>query len=164
MKHNLRQLMHRFVFFAILLLLASCAKTNDSEPPPNSPIFAGTTAITLKSPAHAATINTSNNFNYELPAEVTYAVIGIFNANVVTSDSTISNEANFLYGSRTGMSDFVRGFQTQATLHGYDSATKNFKSPNSSPAASSGTYYWAVWGYDQFGNLTHSSPAWRFVL
>lgn len=142
-----------------LLMVGQCTNSN-SEPPPSSPIFSGTTQISLVSPSHGST--SSAALQYSLPAEVTYAVIGVFNANIVTSGSTISNEANFLYGSRTGLGDFVRGSQVQSALHGYDPTTKNFKAPNSSPAASS-TYYWAVWGYDQYGNLTHSSPAWKFT-
>lgn len=153
-----------FSLLGLALFIAGQCTNSNSEPPPSSPIFSGTTQISLVSPSHGATVTTSAALQYSLPAEVTYAVIGVFNANIVTSGSSISNEANFLYGSRTGLSDFVRGSQVQSVLHGYDATTKNFKTPNSSPAASSGTYYWAVWGYDQYGNLTHSSPAWKFTL
>ena len=153
------------LLFAVFMVCFSQCTNSKTEPAPTTPIFAGTTTLSLVWPSHGATsVSTSTALQYSVPSEVSYVVIGIFNADIVTNGSTISNEGNFLYGSRTGMSDFVRGNQSQSALHAYDAATKNFKSPNSSPAASSGTYYWAVWGYDQYGNLTHSSPSWKFTM
>ena len=143
-------------FFAagVILALTALPGCQTTDPQPTTPIFSGTKEITLTSPLHTATL--SGNFLYTVPAEVKYVVFGVFNAQIVTNGSTISNEANFLYGSRTGLADLVSGTQAKATLHDYDASTKNFKTPNSTVPA--GTYYWAVWGYDQYGNLTHSSP------
>ncbi len=147
---------NRTIFAAgVLLSLAMLPGCQTTDPQPTTPIFTGTKEITLNSPLHTAPLSTGN-FLYTVPTEVRYVVFGVFNAQIVTNGSTISNEANFLYGSRTGLSDFVAGTQAKATLHDYDSTTKNFKAPNSTVPST--TYYWAVWGYDQYGNLTHSSP------
>lgn len=140
---------------AVFLSLAALPGCQTTDPQPTTPIFSGTKEITLTSPLHTATL--SGNFLYTVPTEVKYVVFGVFNAQIVTSGSTISNEANFLYGSRTGLADFVSGTQAKATLHDYDASTKNFKTPNST-VGTGPNFYWAVWGYDQYGNLTHSSP------
>jgi hypothetical protein len=151
MKSTLKTIFATGVFLSLAMLLG-CQTT---DPQPTTPIFSGTKEISLTSPLHTASLG-GGSFFYSVPTEVKYVVFGVFNAQIVTNGSTISNEANFLYGSRTGLSDFVAGTQVKSTLHDYDSSTKNFKTPNSTVPA--GTYYWAVWGYDQYGNLTHSSP------
>ena len=139
----------------IILSLGMLPGCQTTDPQPTTPIFSGTKEISLTSPLHTASLSTGN-FLYTVPSEVKYVVFGVFNAQIVTNGSTISNESNFLYGSRTGLGDFVSGTQAKGTLHDYDASTKNFKAPNST--VPSATYYWAVWGYDQYGNLTHSSP------
>ena len=144
-----------FLTGGVLLLLVFLPGCQNTDPQPTTPIFSGTKEISLSSPLHTASLG-GGSFLYSVPTEVKYVVFGVFNAQIVTNGSTISNEANFLYGSRTGLSDFVAGTQTKGTLHDYDASTKNFKAPNST--VPSATYYWAVWGYDQYGNLTHSSP------
>ncbi len=145
--------------FLSLVTLPGCQTT---DPQPTTPIFSGTKEITLTSPLNNTALG-SANFLYTVPAEVKYVVFGVFNGTIVTSGSTITNESAFLYGSRTGMADFVSGSQAKGALHDYDATTKNFKTPNSTVGTGS-NFYWAVWGYDQYGNLTHSSPQRQVTL
>jgi hypothetical protein len=136
--------------FATLLL--DCTNVADQ---PKTPIFEGTTEITLTTPLDSAAL--SGDFIYSAPADVKYLVFGLFDQQIVTSGKTISNPANFKYGNRDGLADFSRGTQAKAKLHNYNASTRDFDTTNAtSPSGSN--YYWAVWGFDQYGNLTHSSP------
>lgn len=121
---------------------------------PATPIFEGTTEIKLTSPSDSSNLGTGS-FQYSVPSEVKYLVFGLFNAKITTSGKTITNPAAFLYGSRDGLSDFVRGQQARNTLHNYNTSTKDFDAAAVSPTCAS--CYWAVWAYDEYGHVTHSS-------
>ena len=134
------------------LLIQGCAQT---EQQPRTPIFEGTEEISLSLPLNGGNLGASS-MTYNVPSEVKFVVFGLFNAQITTSGKTITNPAAFIRGNRDGLADFVRGSQTRTTLHTYNQATKDFDAAVNDPA--NATYYWAVWGYDQYGNLTHSSP------
>jgi len=138
--------------FACAFFVSVC---NQIEEQPKTLIFEGTKEISLTLPLHNQNLGTSP-MTYSVPSEVKFIVFGLFNAEITTSGKTITNPAAFVAGSRDGLSDFVRGSQTRASLHAYNQTSKDFDSGNFNPGAA--TYYWAVWGYDQYGNLTHSSP------
>ncbi len=139
------------LIFTGALLSQGCVQTEEQ---PKTPIFEGTKEISLTLPLNGNNLGTSP-MTYSVPSEVKYVVFGLFNAQITTSGKTITNPAAFVAGSRDGLSDFVRGSQTRASLHLYDQTSKDFAG-NTNPGTN--TYYWAVWGYDQYGNLTHSSP------
>lgn len=139
------------IIWFLLLLDTRCVKSSEE---PGTPIFEGTTEISLSLPSADSSLG-GGNFTYSVPSEVKYIVFGLFNNQVTTSGKSITNPAVFLYGSRDGFSDFVRGEQAKTTLHSYNQGTKDFDSGTTTPP--NATYYWAVWGYDQYGNLTHSS-------
>jgi hypothetical protein len=134
--------------------LSGCLKTNDDQP--KTPIFAGTEEIGLILPSNDGSLASNGSFSYSVPGDVKYLVIGVFNAEIATSGKTITNTSNFVAGSRDGMTDFVRGSQSRTTLHSFNQTTRDFDSALFNPTGTG--HYWAVWGYDQFGNLTHSSP------
>jgi len=143
--------MKKLCIFLVCFAFAACIQ-NQTES--STPIFEGTTEITLNSPAADATL--SGNFQYSVPADVKYVVFGLFTTQVTTSGKTITNPSAFKGGSRDGFSDFSRGVQSSTTLHTYDSTTLDFTATLVSPATCTNCY-WAIWGYDQYGNLTHSS-------
>ena len=135
------------------LLIQNC---NQVEEQPRTPIFEGTEEISLTLPLNETALGTGN-FTYSVPSEVKFVVFGLFNTQITTSGKTITNPGAFVYGSRDGLSDFVRGSQSDTTLHNYNQGTKDFDAAAVvGPTCTS--CYWAVWGYDQYGNLTHSSP------
>ncbi|MBX3724059.1 MAG: hypothetical protein KF713_19590 [Turneriella sp.] len=123
---------------------------------PATPIFEGTTEIKLSSPSDAAGLGASGSFLYSVPSEVKYLVFGLFNAKITTSGKTVTNPSAFVYGSRDGLSDFVRGQQARSAFHSYNQTTKDFDAATVTATCTPGCY-WAVWGYDQYGNITHSS-------
>lgn len=157
----MKQLTQFLAAAAIAGALSGCIKTDDDQP--KTPIFAGTEEIALILPLDNGSVNASGSFSYSVPSEVKYVVFGLFNAEIVTSGKTITNTSNFVAGSRDGMADFVRGSQSRTTLHSFNQTTRDFNSAISNPS-SPPLHYWAVWGYDQFGNLTHSSPQRRVNL
>jgi hypothetical protein len=133
------------------LFLPAC---NQIEEQPKTLIFEGTKEISLTLPLNNGTIGTA--MTYSVPSEVKFVVFGLFSGQITTSGKTITNPSAFVAGSRDGLSDFVRGSQTRASLHSYNQTTKDFNAAAGDPG--NNNYYWAVWGYDQYGNLTHSSP------
>ncbi len=141
------------LIFTGALLSQGCVQTEEQ---PKTPIFEGTKEIALTSPLNATALGTGN-FTYSVPAEVKFVVFGLFNAQITTSGKTITNPTAFIYGSRDGLSDFVRGSQSDTTLHNYNQTSKDFDA-GSVGGPTCTNCYWAVWGYDQYGNLTHSSP------
>jgi hypothetical protein len=143
------------VFILTGLISYSAIACVKSAEEPGTPIFEGTTEIMLSSPNSTGNLSANGLFMYSVPSEVKYLVFGLFNNQITTSGKTITNPAMFQYGSRDGVSDFVRGQQARPTLHNYNQVTKDFDSTAVAPP--NGVYYWAVWGYDQYGNVTHSS-------
>lgn len=156
----MKQLTQFLAAAAIASALSGCIKTEDNQP--TTPIFAGTEEIGLITPLHTGNLGASGSFSYDVPANVKYVVFGLFSAEITTSGKTITNPQAFVAGSRDGLSDFVRGSQARSALHAYNQSTMDFNA--AATGAADGTYYWAVWGYDQFGNLTHSSPQRRVTI
>jgi hypothetical protein len=154
----MKQLTQFLAAAAIAGVLSGCLKTDDDQP--KTLIFEGTEAITLIAPSDNN--NLTGNFTYTVPSEVKFVVFGLFNAAITTSGKSITNPSAFVAGSRDGLSDFVRGSQSVGTLHAYSQSSKDFVAAG--PGGLTGLHYWAVWGYDQFGNLTHSSPQRRVNL
>lgn len=144
----------KWIIVTFLVFTVFSCTNETKEPQPTTPIFAGLASIELTGPNNGATLGSA--LTYNAPSEVKYLIVGLFDQQIATSGTTITNPQNFKFGSRTGLADFVAGSQTRATMHAYDTASKNFVAAASSPTAA--TYYWAVWGYDQYGNLTHCSP------
>lgn len=140
------------LIFAGALLSQGCVQTEEQ---PKTPIFEGTEEIPLTLPLNGQNLGTAA-MTYSVPTEVKFVVFGLFSTQITTSGKSITNPTAFVAGSRDGAADFVRGSQTRSTLHPYNQTTKDFDSGLLNPGAA--TYYWAVWGYDQYGNLTHSSP------
>lgn len=138
-----------------IFLTVSCTNS-EQDNQPKTPVFAGLEDVELRLPLTTATYNTTDHFRYNAPNGVAFLVFALFDAPITTADNKVSNVQNFKYGSRTGLSGFSAGLQTRVTLYAFDPGTGNFTGAQTSPPA--GTYYWAVWGYDGNGNLTHSSP------
>lgn len=95
----------------------------------------------------------AGTFHYYLPPEVAYAVLGIFTNNIIGESGVITNEDDFKAGSRTGRG-MGRESVTASNIWTYDKDTNDFTYSLYGGAAN---LYWGVWGYDKYGNLTHSS-------
>lgn len=144
---------------AISALFASCMK---NDPEPGSPIFEGTSEIKQSDPSADGSFTGNGTFTYNVPSEVKYIVFGLFNAPITTSGKTITNPSAFLYGSRDGLSDFARGQQARNAFHSFNQTARDVDSTVANPP--NGIYYWAIWGYDQYGNITHSSRQRKVTL
>lgn len=146
--------------FGLVLLFASC--DSGSGTTPTQPIFPDTELITLTAPAHGAAI-ASLAFTYNIPPEVEYAIIGIFDSNGIRVSGSTLDVSNLIAGSSSGKAAFTRSSLAQSSLL-VPLADKSAFSDTGYVFSGTGVlYYWAVWGYDKYGNLTHSSPAWNFT-
>lgn len=143
------------ILIVFTLGMVYCA---EDENVPTTLIFDGVERIELTSPDHLD--NSSGPLVYSAPSEVAFIVVGIFNSSIQTSGKTILNEANFFRGIKTGLAGFNRGQLDFSATYIYDQNSNDFDGPSALP---NGSYYWAVWGYDSNGILTHASPQWRFT-
>lgn len=148
--------------FSVVLL--NCG--GDEEEQPKSPIFSDVEIITLYTPdaIEISSADTSNfKFTFCLPSEVSYAVLGIFYSAVPieTNGNTFTNPDNLIAGSRTGLTGWGRGEVSASNLYEFDNID-DFN--ENKPFSLSGTYHWAVWGYDKWGNLTHASEQWEVII
>ena len=98
----------------------------------------------------------SGTFYFDVPNGVSIVVLGVFNDEIKTQGQIILNEINFKAGSRTGLDNYVKGQVADTELYFYDPVTNDFD-PDPPSYSTGGLHYWAVWGYDSDGNLTHAS-------
>ncbi len=139
--------MKRTILIVVILLMGLCAC--ETAPQLESTIFPDVERIDI------IDFN-GTTFSYYAPKEVKYLVLGIFDGNIsVNTDTMTIDDYNLLGGSHSGIG-MGRGSVTTANIYFYDPATKNFNSIVMTIGAVTGTC-WAVWGYDEFGNLTHAS-------
>lgn len=96
-------------------------------------------------------------FYFGVPKGISIVVLGLFDAEIETQNQTILNEGNFFGGTRTGLDGYVKGMVDSDKLYYYDDTLNDFDSSSFILSITSGTYWWAVWGYDANGNLTHAS-------
>ena len=159
----------RFVLRGLLWIVPACALTTclfpaleQDTPPPSTPIFSDVERIELTSPPHNGSGVSPVVFQFDAPSEVSYLVLALFDAQIQVVGSRIVNEGSFSYGSRSGLSGFSRSSISSDDLYSYDPVGNDLAGAPGPPAA--GTYYWAVWGYDKWGNLTHASPQWIYTF
>lgn len=137
--------MKRTILIVVILLMGLCA----CETPPelHSTIFPDVERID--------NLNYSGgNFTYYAPEEVKYLVLGIFTDTIETDPDTMTITTTIRGGQRTGLG-MTRSSVTSAELYEYSYGIKNFDI--GSPYALPNPFHWAVWGYDEYGNLTHAS-------
>jgi len=148
------------LFTALVPFSIGC--TAQPEKQPSTLIFSGVERIDLISPLNGDDLSDSGgNFEFNLPSEVEYAVLVVFSATIETSGNTIINdEAEFLAGSRSGLPGFSRDQVNQNNLYTYNPATNDFSGIAYGPAGTN--RWWAVYGYDSEGELTHASPQREF--
>ncbi len=131
------------------LLFMNCGGEEKSVP--TSPIFSDVETIEIG--------QDGSKFTYYLPSDVAFAVLGVFSSvNIeIESDGRAVKDDNLIGGSRTGMPSWGRSDVLKSNLYNYNPSTYDFNgsSPYSLPAGTG--YYWAIWGYDKYGNLTHAS-------
>jgi hypothetical protein len=153
----------RILFWpAIALAVSACSLFPDlglDTPPPSNPIFSDVERIELQLPGSGAGANAGTNFQFDAPSEVRYLVLAVFTAPIQVQGSRIVNEPAWAYGSRSGLSGFSRSSVQAGMFYQYDPLQKDYNTVQAAPVG--GVYYWAVWGYDKWGNLTHASPQWQ---
>ncbi len=100
-----------------------------------------------------------SQFIIDLPDTVSYAVLGIFNSEIEADDENKTvDDGNLIAGSRTGLSGYARNRVSVNNLFTYDAARNDFTNTRFTPVTGT-EYCWAVWGFDQWGNLTHASQS-----
>ncbi len=140
---------------AIVLGFLYCAEEGPQQS--TQPIFSGVEKINLTGPSTTADRSDGTNFLFEAPESVHYFVLGVMSAAPDVMGKTIINDNQWLAGSRSGLAGFSNGLVNVNNLRTYDQGTNNY-----TPTAFTGiaSYYWFVIGFDEWGNLTHASPAW----
>lgn len=103
----------------------------------------------------------SSTFWFDTPEEVKYLVLGVFDALPQTDGEKILNPEHLIAGSRTGLNGFGRNSVELDYIYDYDPAEGDFDESSDWSELNS---WWAVWGYDEWGNLTHSSSATLEIL
>lgn len=135
------------------IILTGCGGSESSQP--ESLIYSNVKSITLYGPADGDPITSADEFTYYIPGDVHVAVLGIFANEIETSGDTFVNADDLLAGSRTGLTGWTTGSVSAGQLYEFDGVddfdpASTFNTP--------GTYHWAVWGFDKYGELTHASP------
>jgi hypothetical protein len=152
--------------FATTIVLSACSLLTDlglDVSPPANPIFSDVERIDLVLPTTSA--NGSTSFQFDAPSEVANIVIGVFSSPILVNGDRIVNEGAFQFGSRSGLAGFSRSAVRASDFYGYNLATHDFDTSVPFAAVpSTGLRYWAVWGYDKWGNLTHASPQWSVTF
>jgi len=134
---------------AVLLFVVSICMSCDAVPEDQEPvIFDDVERIELDG-------YDSTRFTFDVPNGVSTVVLGVFHNTIQTQGQTILNEVDFAGGNRTGLPGYVKGEVNKSALYEYDPGTKDFDPTLS--YNTNGSYWWAVWGYDSDGNLTHAS-------
>lgn len=144
----------------VLVMTVGFVACNEEETVKREPIFAGVGKITLFYNG-GSEIGTGNvkfsDIIFQFPDKnvVSYVVMGFFNNPIIvdTTLNKITNTTDWVFGSRTNLAGFST--DTASTAYVYSQTTQDFTSAQYSTP---GTFYWAVWAYDEFGNLIAASP------
>lgn len=150
---------------AVLLFAVSTWLSCDAVPEEQEPvIFDDVERIELVAPDIEGIVilgnNSNDRFEFKVSNDVKYIVLGIFDTSIATQGKNITNEEDFLAGSRTGLDGFSRDSVPLDSIYGYLNNLNDFDNTLAIDTLSPPEdryYYWAVWGYDVNGNLTHAS-------
>ena len=172
MKNNLSiygGLTAAFTVFAVALLV-SCLVGEEPKKQSETPIFSQVEKIEIDQSSESMNASTGE-LMYELPDGVKYAIVEMFEGQVVADDEKkIVSTENLVAGSRTGLESlgFDRGkIAVKKLLRVKDDKSDfDFETPQYYDVAAegSGDYFWAVLGFDSGLNLTHASPAWEVTI
>ncbi len=149
---------------AVLLFAVSTCLSCNAVPEDRDPvIFDDVERIELIAPDIDGSVTlgiNSDRFEFNVSNDVKYIVLGIFDTSIGTQGKNITNEDDFLAGSRTGLDGFSRDSVPLDSIYGYLNNLNDFDNTLAIDTLSPPEdiyYYWAVWGYDVNGNLTHAS-------
>ncbi|URA09848.1 hypothetical protein [Thermospira aquatica] len=120
-----------------------------------NPLFEGTSLIITASPK--GTVSVPLTFTWSSPERIYYQVVAVFT-------NTIRVEGKKIVNTNDCIAMWTSGMPGQAGNVSYSDfkAYPSFSSPP--PSLSSGTYYWAVWAYNDRMEVTHSSAQISFTL
>jgi hypothetical protein len=172
MKLDWTRILYLLVATFVLATQISCELLGEpEEPPPTTPIFSGVEKIELQAPWPPPNdtwsyISNSISFQFDIPSVVEYVVLALFTASIDVSGKTITNPNAWVAGNRSGLSGFSTSSTRADNLFPFDLGSGDFDTSlgNYTPSPPfPQTFYWAVWGYDQWGNLTHASPQWSLT-
>ncbi|TAL31331.1 MAG: hypothetical protein EPN93_17870 [Spirochaetes bacterium] len=147
---------------SVALILTGCQPQPEEQP--STLIFSGVESIELVMPLNNTDLSANGGkFTFNLPSEVEFAVIAVFDSTIQTDQKTIINEGNYRAGNHTTLPGFTRDSVDQSDLYVYDPSTNDVDETNSFTPLGI-TYHWAVYGYDSNGELTHASPQRSFTF
>lgn len=134
------------VMMVLVLGMLYCAAEEEKI---SAPIFSGVEEIHID--------QSGTTFYYDVPAEVKYVVLGIFSSQPTTDGDRISDDSILTWtsGSRTKLDLFGRSSVLKSNVYFFNTSTLDYNTSSTTTAVNG--HYWAVWGYDKWGNLTHSS-------
>lgn len=145
----------------IFLLWVVAAVLNCSNMPPASSgtVIPGRVSITLTKPANNTTLTAGNAFEFSTPEGMAYGVVGLFLGTIVPTENGLDvSKSNWWLGNRTGLSGYSPGKVLGNTVY-LVKADKSDLNEAGGFQPQSGTYFWTVWGFDQYGNLLYSSES-----
>lgn len=147
----------------LLFFLLGCEQPPDN---PTTPIFSNVFKIQLVSPDDGGTIGEADRLRFELPTEVEYAVLMLFDGPIdVNDDEKTISTTNLEGGLRTGLSGFSRSYAEIASLLRPEADFEDFKSEFIKDSEDGDvTYCWVVIGYNSSGIITHASPEWTVTI
>ncbi len=140
----------KFYFLLVLVTMAGCNVVGDKNP-----LFEGTSLIITESPK--GTVTPPFTFAWSSPEGIYYQVVGIFTNNIRVEGKKIVNTEDCIAMWTSGMTGQA-GNVSYSDFKAYPSLS------STAPNLSSGTYYWAVWGYNDRMEVTHSSAQVSFTL
>ncbi len=148
--------MNRIIVLSLTLLLTiQCVNETGNT------IF-GTSkeAITITNPADGGTLNTGESFQFTVPEDMKFGVIGLFGASIVVDEySILMTNSDWLYGNRTGLSGYTAGTVPANAVYSVNTEKTDFDASGFANVPANSTVFWAVWGYDKYGNLNFASES-----
>ncbi len=145
------------LFITILFLIPSCDEESEI------PLFKNAEMIDIKSPEDEQDdLNGEITFKYSQKDDAKYTVLAIFKEPIeVDSNNVIANWESCVCGTRTKVDNFTPGTALLSLMKSFNNETGDFT--DISPTLNDGTYYWAVWALDEYGNLCFSSKQFSFT-
>jgi len=131
--------------------------------PPSEPIFSDVELIEIEYPRNTYSYSEQNRFQYNVPDDVSFLVLAIFepgNTPQLSGDS-ITNDMNAGWDNITG--GLTMSTATKEDLRVFDGVSQEFSDIlYLSTAPPAGEYHMVLLGYDSNYILVAASPDWRF--
>jgi hypothetical protein len=145
----------------LLFSLGSLVAVGCANLPTGNTVIPGKISITLSKPVNNnQSINAGDAFEFTIPEGMTYGVIGIFQAPIVSNENGIDVvKSIWARGNRSGLSGYSPGKVLCNTVYDVKADKSDLNVAGGYNPPNAGTEYWTVWGFDKYGNLLYSSES-----